>query len=74
MTKVETLVNEALDAMEVARGKLSDALSAVGDNDYGNSGASFVKYLEGTVASKLIAAYSSVEDLYSYAEDLVEAP
>lgn len=74
MTIVETLVQEALDAMEAARAKLQDAMTVVLANDYGDSGAAFVDNLEGIVATKMVTAYSAIEDLYAYAEDLVEAP
>jgi len=74
MTEAEKSVQEALDAMELARSKLQDAVSAVLANDYGDSGDAFVTFAEDDVASKLVKAYSAVEDLYGYAEDLVEAP
>jgi len=74
MTQAEKLVNEALDAMELARTKLQDAATAVLGNDYGDSGAAFIDRLEGDVSIKMVAAYSALEDLYGFAEDLVEAP
>ena len=74
MKQAEKLVQEALDALDLARAKLQDAVSTVLANDYGDSGAAFIDCVEGEVATKLVAAYSIVEDLYAYAEDLVEAP
>ena len=57
-----------------ARDKVQSLLDLIETNDYGESGLELTAFVDKSVASKLVEAYSSLEDLYGYAEDLELAP
>ena len=74
MNRGMELLDEALAAMDIARDKVQSLLDLIETNDYGESGLELTAFVDKSVASKLVEAYSSLEDLYGYAEDLELAP
>ena len=74
MNRGMELLDEALAAMDKARDKVQSLLDLIETNDYGESGMELTAFVDKSVASKLVEAYSSLEDLYGYAEDLELAP
>ena len=74
MNRGMELLDEALAAMDKARDKVQSLLDLIETNDYGESGLELTAFVDKSVASKLVEAYSSLEDLYGYAEDLELAP
>ena len=74
MNRGMELLDEALAAMDKARDNVQSLLDLIETNDYGESGLELTAFVDKSVASKLVEAYSSLEDLYGYAEDLELAP
>lgn len=67
MNTLDTLANEALDAMELVRIKIVDLINEAQELE-GNE--NIIIAIEAS-ASKLVAAHASLEDIYSAIEDFM---